>query len=137
MPEGHAPTDRFLDLLAEKTKPIEIQMNPPSEAFLAHETVQRYAGTLDDLTPAERDKRLGTLESFAEFVGKSPDTMIEEIYNRETRKYRKRGFYTDKAREFGAQLEGPPSLQLARANLIRSFFIANGFRLTPERPSWM
>jgi hypothetical protein len=133
-----APTDRFLDVLAERFRPKEDPVPPGcSPEFLAQETVQRYAGSLDDLTEPERDRRLAALEEFSKFVEREPDRMVEEIYNRETRKYRKRGFYSDNAKAFAAQLEGPEHQRLARSNVIRAFFIANGFRLPPERPSWM
>jgi hypothetical protein len=63
--------------------------------------------------------------------------MGEEIFNKETRKYRKRGFYSDNAKAFAAERGGPHHVQLQRSNIIRSFFIANGYRLPPERPDWM
>ena len=133
-----APTDRWLDVLAERTKPPEINVpDAPSPEFTEQETVQRYAKTLADLSAKELDQRLALLEDFAKYVDREPDRMVQEIYNRETRKYRKRGFYSDNAKAWAAQMEGPESLQLQRSNLIRAFFIANGFRLPPERPAWM
>jgi LPPG:FO 2-phospho-L-lactate transferase len=54
---------------------------------------------------------------------------VAEIYNRETRKYRKRGCCSDNAKAFAAQREGAEHQRLARSNVIRAFFIANGFRL--------
>lgn len=105
--------------------------------FLAYETVKRYADSLDDLTEKERGERLATLEAFAAYVDRTPDEMVEEIYNKETRKYRKRGFYSDNAKAFAAQIDGPRHVQLKCSNVIRSFFIANGYRLPPERPDWM
>ena len=138
MKNVRAPTDDFLDLLAQRTKPPETHVpDTCSPEFLAHETVQRYAKTLDDLDDSERGERLALLEDFAGYVDRTPDRMVEEIYNRETRKYRKRGFYSDNAKAWAASLPGPDSLALRRSNLIRAFFIANGFRLPPERPSWM
>jgi hypothetical protein len=107
------------------------------EDFLDYETVGRYAGSLADLTGPERETRLRTLHAFAVFVERTPDQMVEEIYNKETRKYRKRGFYTERIKAFQEQLDGGPHRQLAQANVIRSFFIANGFRIPPERPAWM
>lgn len=109
----------------------------PSPGFIAQRSVQRYAATLDDLTPRERDERLDLLESFAKFVDREPDTMIDEIFDEETRKYKKRGFYTDNARDFAASFGDSPNAQLRRSNIIRAFFIANGRRLLTERPAWM
>lgn len=109
----------------------------PSPDFLAHPSVQRYAETLADLTPRERDERLDLLESFAEYIERDADTMIAEIFDEETRKYRKRGFYTDGAKAFAASFGDSPNAQLRRSNIIRSFFIANGRRLLTERPAWM
>ncbi|HEX6359601.1 hypothetical protein [Actinophytocola sp.] len=101
-------------------------------------TVRRYAESLDeDLTPAERDERLGILVQFAEFVDRSPDQMVEEIFDTETRKYRKRGFYAKKIKEFSAQLDVPRTRQVACGNVIRAFFIANGRRVPPEMPDWL
>jgi hypothetical protein len=109
----------------------------PDAEFLAKTTVARYARTLDDLPPAERDRRLQTLADFAAYIDQDPNLMIKEIFNEETRKYRKRGFYTDKAKEFAATFDEPRNAQLQRSNIIRAFFIANGRRLLPEQPDWM
>jgi uncharacterized iron-regulated membrane protein len=109
----------------------------PDETFLGTETVARYAKSLDDLAPADRDRRLQTLADFAAYVQRDPDQMIAEVFNQETRKYRKRGFYSDKAKQFAATFDEPRNAQLQRSNIIRAFFIANGRRLLPERPDWM
>lgn len=77
--------------------------------------MQRYAKTLDDLDSSERDRRLATLEAFARYVDRTPDRMVEEIYNRETRKYRKRGFYSDNAKAFASEQEGPSISSSPRA----------------------
>jgi hypothetical protein len=110
----------------------------PSPEFLEYETGKRYADTLgDDLTEKVRDERLAMLEAFADYVEDTPDEMVEKIFNKETRKYRKRGHSSDNAKAFAAEQGGSESLQLRRSNVIRAFFIANGYRLPPERPSWM
>lgn len=109
----------------------------PDPDFLAQPTVERYARSLDDMTPVERNKRLQTLADFAAFVGRDPDVMIAEVFDEETRKYRKRGFYTEKAKEFAATFDEPRNAQLQRSNVIRAFFIANGRRLLTEQPDWM
>lgn len=101
-------------------------------------TVRRYADQLDDdLGPRERAERLDTLREFAEFVGRTPDEMVAEIFNEQTRKYRKRGFYSERVKEFSSSFDGPRSRQLARGNVIRAFFIANGRRIPPEQPDWL
>jgi hypothetical protein len=112
-------------------------MTGADRGFLAYATVQRYAGSLGDLTRPERDARLAILQSFAEFVDRTPDEMVDELFDRETRKYRKRGFYTDRIREFSVQVPGSWAQQTARGNVVRSFFIANGYRIPPERPPWL
>jgi hypothetical protein len=99
--------------------------------------VRRYAATLSDLTPLERDQRLDLLEAFAARVDRQPDIMIAEIFDETSRTYRKRTYYTTQAKEFAAQLGGSPNAHLRRSNLIRAFFIANGRRLLTERPAWM
>lgn len=138
MGKDRAPTDGFLELLSERMRRFrDVNSATASPGFLEHETVRRYADSLADMSAADRSFRLATLEGFAQFVDQTPDEMVELIFDPHTRKYRKRGFYSDKAKEFGAALDGPSHLQLARSNVVRSFFIANGYRLPPERPSWM
>ncbi|MFC7504113.1 hypothetical protein ACOACQ_18545 [Nocardioides sp. CPCC 206347] len=109
----------------------------PSPEFAAHTSIQRYAATLDDLTARERDDRLNLLEAFAAHVDRDPDTMIAEIFDEETRKYKKRGFYTEGAKAFAASFGDSSNAQLQRSNVIRAFFIANGRRLLTEQPAWM
>ncbi len=133
-----APTDSFLEELSRRSRSQRMDMPDTfSPEFLEYETVKRYADSLDDLTEKERGERLAALEAFAKYVGHTPDEMVEKIFNKETRKYRKRGFYSDNAKAFAAEQGGPESVQLWRSNVIRAFFIANGYRLPPERPSWM
>jgi hypothetical protein len=109
----------------------------PSPGFLDSASVRRYAETLADLTPRERDERLDLLESFAAYVGRDPDTMIREIFDERTRKYRKRGFYTEAAKAFAESLGDSPNARLRRSNIVRAFFIASGRRLLTEQPGWM
>jgi hypothetical protein len=109
----------------------------PEGEFTSKATVARYAQALDDLPEADRRRRLETLSAFAGYVDRDPDQMIAEVFDEETRKYRKRGFYTDKAKEFAATYDEPRNAQLQRSNVIRAFFIANGRRLLPEQPDWM
>lgn len=109
-----------------------------SPEFLEFETVKRYADSLgDDLTEKERNQRIAVLEGYSKYVGDTPDEMVEKIFNKETRKYRKRGHYSDNAKAYAKEGGGPESVQLQRSNIIRAFFIANGYRLPPERPAWM
>src|SRR5438105_3637640 len=107
------------------------------DEFLAFETVQRFAESLKDRTPEERDERLGLLQEFATLVDRTPDQMVDELFDKETMKYRKRGFYTERIKEFSAQVPGSWNQQNARGNVIRAFFIANGYRIPPEKPPWM
>ena len=81
--------------------------------------------------------RLALLQSFAEFVDRNPNEMVEELFDPGTRRYRRRGFYTDRIREFSTQVPGSWAQQTARGNVVRSFFIANGYRIPPERPPWL
>ena len=106
-------------------------------AFLEKITIARYAKSLDDMSQAERDRRLLVLSEFAVYVERDPEFMVSEIFDEETRKYRKRGFYTEKAKAFAAEFDGPRNAQLWRSNVIRAFFSANGRRLLPEQPDWM
>jgi hypothetical protein len=101
--------------------------------------VRKYIAELagKGLTEAERDQRLTTLAEFCEFVGRTPDQMVAEIFDVETQKYKKRNFYSDRVKEFSAQICASWSVQTARGNVIRSFFIANGRRLPNEKPDWL
>ena len=119
-PSDGAPTDGFLERLADRTRPTKPAVSSPSPEFPASETIGRYAETLSDLPAAERDRRLATLEAFARYVDRTPDRMVEEIYNRETRKYRKRGFYSDNAKAFAAEQDGPehPTSRRATSSLL-------------------
>jgi len=108
-----------------------------SQDFLAFETVQRFSESLADRGVEEREVRLALLDEFSRAVERTPDQMVDELFDRQTRKYRKRKFYAERIREFGARLPGTPSEQLARGNVIRSFFIANGLRVPPERAPWL
>jgi hypothetical protein len=134
-----APTDSFLEELSRRSRSQRMDMpDTCSPEFMEYETVQRYADSLgDDLTEKERGERLVVLEEFSTYVGDTPDEMVEKIFNKETRKYRKRGHYSDNAKAFAAETDAPKSVQLQRSNIIRAFFIANGYRLPPERPDWM
>ena len=134
-----APTDSFLEELSRRSLAQRMDMSDTCDPeFLEYETVQRYADSLgDDLTEKERGQRLAVLEEFSKYVGDTPDEMVEKIFNKETRKYRKRGYYSDNAKAFAAETDAPQSVQLQRSNIIRAFFIANGYRLPPERPDWM
>lgn len=82
------------------------------EEFLGKSTVARYASSLSDLPPADRDRRLQTLADFAGYVERDPDVMIAEVFDEQTRRYRKRGFYTDKGKEFAATYDEPRNAQL-------------------------
>lgn len=108
-------------------------------AFSDYPTVQKYIQDLvsKELTVKEQQERLATLEEFCKFVERTPDQMVAEIFDEETRKYKKRNFYTAKVKEFSDQLAAPWSVQTARGNVIRSFFIANGRRLPNEKPDWL
>jgi hypothetical protein len=63
--------------------------------------------------------------------------MIAEVFDEQPRKYRRRGFYSDKAKEFAARYDEPRTAQLQRSNVVQAFFIANGRGLLPEQPAWM
>ena len=109
------------------------------QAFTASPSVQKYIAELTGkgLDGAEQQKRLATLAEFCEFVGRGPDQMIAEIFDVESQKYKKRNYYSDRVKEFSAQISGNWSVRTARGNIIRSFFIANGHRLPNEKPDWL
>jgi len=108
-------------------------------AFTESPAVQKYLAELagKGLNEAEREERLATLAAFCDFVERTPDQMVAEIFDVETQKYGKRNFYSDRVKEFSAQIAGSWSARTARGNVIRSFFIANGRRLPNEKPDWL
>src|SRR5579863_4971484 len=101
------------------------------QTFAASPAVRKYIEELagKGLTDAEQQERLATLAEFCTFVGRTPDQMVGEIFDVETQKYKKRNFYSDRVKQFSAQISGTWSERTARGNVIRSFFIANGRRL--------
>jgi len=107
--------------------------------FTDYPTVQKFVQDLavKDYTAAEQQARLAILEEFCTFVERTPDEMVAEIFDVETRKYKKRNFYTARVKEFSAQIPGSWHEQTARGNVIRNFFIANGRRLPNEKPAWL
>ncbi len=106
-------------------------------AFYDFETVQRYAAGLEELPEQERAQRLGLLQEFSAMVGRTPDEMVDELFDKATHKYRKRGFYAGRIREFSTKAPGTWAEQNFRGNVIRSFFIANGYRIPLDKPPWM
>jgi hypothetical protein len=109
------------------------------QAFTTSPAVRKYIAELagKGLTATEQQERLATLAEFCNFVGQTPDQMVAEIFDVETQKYKKRNFYSDRVKEFSAQISGTWSARTARGNVIRSFFIANGRRLPNEKPDWL
>ena len=114
-------------------------MQDSSASITSYSTVQKF---LDDLatkglTAEDVQARLKIFEEFCQFVDRTPDQMVTEIFDTETRKYKKRNFYTAKVKEFSSQVPGSWHEQTARGNVIRNFFIANGRRLPNEKPDWL
>jgi site-specific recombinase XerD len=109
------------------------------QAFATSPAVRKYIEELagKGLTDAEQRQRLATLAEFCNFVGRTPDQMLDEIFDVETQKYKQRNFYSDRVKEFSAQISGTWSARTARGNVIRGFFIANGRRLPNEKPDWL
>jgi hypothetical protein len=109
------------------------------QPITAYASVRKYVAELvsKGMSEAEQRERLAILAEFCQFVDRTPDQMVVEIFNVETQKYRKRNFYTDQVKKFSAQVSGNWSAQTARGNVIRSFFIANGRRLPNEKPDWL
>jgi hypothetical protein len=102
-----------------------------------YKSVQNYLDQMAEKPEEERRTKLEVLAEFCAFVERTPDQMVEEIFNVETRKYRKRGFYTERVQEFSEQIEGTWKIQTKRGNVVRGFFIANGRRLPTPKPPWM
>ncbi len=83
--------------------------------------------------PEDASSRLEVLRRFCQFVGKDPDTIIQECL-RTTDGQMKisvngRKFYDGKIREFQGSLEGDARQKAQGGNTIRSFLIHNGIFL--------
>lgn len=89
---------------------------------------KQWAERAEDLTA-----RLDILRRFCEFVGKDPDTIIQECLRTcegQTKiSIKGRRFYDEKIREFQERLEGDARLKVHWGNTIRSFLIHNGIFL--------
>jgi hypothetical protein len=95
------------------------------------DSVQKYLDELGgDLIEQKRQQRPETFRDFCRFVDRTPDETA-------ARKYRKRGTYAERPKEFQQQADGPWHAQVTRGNVVRSFFIANGSRLPSEQPTWL
>ena len=88
--------------------------------FTEYRTVQKFLGDLaiKDYTESEIQERLGILEEFCTFVDRTPDQMVEEIFDVETRKYKKRNFYSSSSKGVFSTNSGI----LARANGARQCY---------------
>ena len=89
---------------------------------------KQWAGRADDLT-----SRLDILAQFCEFVGRDPDSIIQDcllVSEGQTKiSIKGRRFYDDKIREFQKSVAGDARLQIHWGNTIRSFLIHNGIFL--------
>ena len=80
--------------------------------------------------PADWEDRLEALAGFCAFVGRDPDTVIEECV-RESDSGKRisvkgRRFYNEKIAEWQASLPGDRAAQGRAGNTVRSFLIHNG-----------
>ncbi len=95
-------------------------------------SVQQWAAGLREQWGEEPDmsERHATLQRFADFTERDPDTMIKdctrEVESGKRIKIKARRQYTEAIAEFQTTVEGTPRQQSKAANLIRSFFIHNG-----------
>ena len=89
---------------------------------------KQWAGRAEDLT-----SRLDILRRFCEFVGKDPDSVIQECLHTSEGQtkisIRGRRYYDDMIREFQESVEGDARLRIHCGNTIRSFLIHNGIFL--------
>ncbi len=89
---------------------------------------RQWAGRAEDLT-----SRLDILRRFCEFVGKDPDTVIQECLRTSEGQtkisIKGRRFYDEKIRDFQEGVEGDDRLKVLWGNTIRSFLIHNGIFL--------
>jgi hypothetical protein len=83
--------------------------------------------------PDDWDERLEALAAFCAFVGKGPDTVIEECLRQSQSgkriSSRGRRFYNEKIAEWQASLPDDRQKQAQAGNAVRSFLIHNGIFL--------
>ena len=80
--------------------------------------------------PGDMADRIEVLQRFCAFVGREPDSVIEEC-SREVEggkriRIKKRRLYSEKIDEFQASLDGDARTQARAGNVVRSFMIHNG-----------
>jgi hypothetical protein len=103
-----------------------------AEAIADYDSVRQWARGLKEQWGDEPDmeQRHAVLQSFADFAGKDPDTMIaectREVESGKRIRIKARREYTEKIAAFQATVEGNARQQSKAANFVRSFFIYNG-----------
>ena len=108
----------------------------PAKQIRDQATVQTWLRGLREQwgeDPTDWGDRLEALASFCAFVGKDPDTAIEECV-RESHSGRRisvkgRRFYSDKIAEWEAALPGDRAARRRAGSAVRSFLIHNGIFL--------
>ena len=96
--------------------------------------MQDQTGTADDPRP-----KVELLMQFADFVGASPQEMLDECLNYDAGRIRAKGRrdYVQKMDEFSKTLPGSPADQFRQVSIIRSFFIHNGVFLNTPKAPWL
>ena len=108
----------------------------PAKKLREYATVQAWLRGLREQwggEPQDVEARVEILERFCQFVGRDPDSIIEEC-SREVEggkriRVKGRRFYDDKIAEFQASLDGDSRTKAYGGNTVRSFLIHNGIFL--------
>ncbi len=89
---------------------------------------------LDD---AELCRRADILQQFSAFIGRSPDQMVEDVFDLASRRIPlgRRSAYAESILAFQSSLKASVQTRVHAGNVVRSFFIHNGvFLHTPLAP---
>jgi hypothetical protein len=127
--ERAADRDSYLTL-PTPTRAIEAAPAPLDE------TDPTVAAWLDRVAPAERAAQSLVLAQFCAWCQESPGELIERIFDREAYRYLRRDHYRQQILEFSIAGGGEWDDQLARGDVIRAFFKANGHTIARPRPPW-
>jgi hypothetical protein len=88
--------------------------------------------------PEEKQDLLVVMERFCSFTGVEPDEMIQECFKAEGGlNYKKRRHYISEIQRFTDGLPGEARSKIQSGNVVRSFFIHNGVRLSAPAAPWI
>lgn len=128
---------------AERAADRAAYLSPP----IPTRPVERDPAPLDGTDPAvaawlanvlenERASQSFVLAQFCAWCEETPAELVERIFDRAAYRYLRRDHYQRQILEFCLAGGGEWEDQLARGDVIRAFFKANGHTIARPRPPW-